>query len=66
MFREPLTREETIKAIKFKKPSAIPLVFHKWEGSGLLQKYGEKLKKTEAKYPDDVLVAFFASETNRR
>ena len=55
MVRENLTREEVIQAIERKGGAKIPLVFHKWWGSGLKAKYGEKLDEMARNYPDDIL-----------
>ena len=60
MVREPLTREEVVKAIERKGGSRIPLVFHKWWGQGLIERYGEdRLKKLADNYPDDIFAVFY-------
>ena len=59
MVREPLSREEVIKAIERKGGSKIPLVFHKWWGDGLAEKYGPELDKMASKYPDDIFAVFY-------
>lgn len=60
MVREPLTREEVIKAIERKGGSKIPLVFHKWWGEGLRERYGEeKLNELASHYPDDIFAIFY-------
>lgn len=61
MVREPLTREEVIKAIERKGGSKVPLVFHKWWGQGLREKYGTALTEMAAKYPDDILAVFYTN-----
>ncbi|MBQ6053168.1 MAG: methylcobamide--CoM methyltransferase [Clostridia bacterium] len=50
---KPLPREEVIKAIEFKTPSRIPMVFTKWWGEGLYEQYGDRLSQF-AEYPEDV------------
>ncbi len=59
MIREPLSKEEVIKAIERKGGSKIPLVLHKWWGQGLEEKYGEQLKIMASKYPDDIYFALY-------
>lgn len=60
MVREPLTREEVVSAIERKGGSKIPLVFHKWWGNGLSERYGEeRLKGLASNYPDDIFVVFY-------
>lgn len=55
---EPLSRDEVIKAIEFKSPKRIPMVFTKWWGEGLWEEHGERLNEF-AKYPEDVVVLGF-------
>ena len=59
MIREPLTREDVINAIERKGGSKIPLVMHKWWGSGLKDKYGSALDEMAKKYPDDIFTAWY-------
>lgn len=59
MYREPLSREEVIKAIERKGGSKIPLVLHKWWGVGLYEKYGNTLHELAVKYPDDIFIAWY-------
>ena len=59
MVREPLTREEVIKAIERKGGRRIPLVFHKWWGSGTEEKYGAALLEMSSNYPDDIFNRFY-------
>lgn len=60
MVREALSKEEVIKAIERKDGGKIPLVFHKWWGSGLCEKYGEdRLNKLASNYPDDIFAVFY-------
>lgn len=59
MTREPLSREEVIKAIERKGCSKVPLLMHKWWGDGLEKKYGERLKPLEEDYPDDIFTAWY-------
>lgn len=59
MVREPLSREEVIKAIERKGGKNIPLVFHKWWGIGLEEKYGSKLSEMASNYPDDIFAVFY-------
>jgi len=56
MVRKPLTRSEVVNCIERKGGNGIPLVFHKWWGEGLVEKYGGRLFKMAEKYPDDILV----------
>lgn len=59
MIRQPVTREEVIAAIERKGAGRIPLVFHKWWGNGLYEKYGAKLDKMASVYPDDIFTAWY-------
>ena len=59
MIREPLSREDVIKAIERKGGDKIPLVFHKWWGNGLQERYGAKLQQVESNFPDDIFVSFY-------
>lgn len=59
MVREPLSREEVINAIERKGGHKIPLVFHKWWGTGLENKYGDGLNEIASKYPDDIYAVFY-------
>jgi len=59
MVRQPLTKQEVIDAIERKGGSKIPLVFHKWWGTGLEDKYGSKLTEMASKYPDDIFSVFY-------
>ena len=57
MIREALTKKEVIQAIERKGGSKIPLVFHKWWGVGLRDKYGKALDELAKNYPDDIFTA---------
>jgi uroporphyrinogen decarboxylase len=59
MLRQPLTREEVLSVIERKGGHKIPVVFHKWWGDGLVDKYGDKLKEMASKYPDDIFEVFY-------
>ena len=59
MIREPLTKKEVINAIERKGCERVPLVFHKWWGEGLEDKYGDSLYKLGEKYPDDIFTAWY-------
>lgn len=61
MAREPLSREEVVKAIERKGGSSVPLLMHKWWGDGLLNKYGQKLNDMASNYPDDIFTAWYAN-----
>lgn len=52
--RQPLPREEVIKAIKFGKPSRVPMLLHMWHWAGV---HGDRQDEAEAiqrDYPMDV------------
>lgn len=59
MVREPLSREEVIKAIERKGGKNIPLFLHKFWGAGLMDKYGSKLEELASNYPDDIFDAWY-------
>lgn len=59
MIREPLSREEVIKAIERKNCCKVPLVMHKWWGQGLQAKYGDALKSLEERFPEDIYTAWY-------
>ena len=51
-----------IDAIERKSTGAkIPLLFHKWWGSGLLEKYGVPLDEMASAFPDDIFTAWCVS-----
>jgi len=58
--REPLTKQEVIDAIERKSSSSrVPLVFHKWWGNGLQEKYGKALGNMASAFPEDILTAWY-------
>lgn len=59
MVRETLTREEVINVIERKGGNKIPLVFHKWWGGGLEDKYGKKLNEMASNFPNDIFEIFY-------
>lgn len=61
LVREPLTREEVINAIERRGGAKIPLVFHKWWGQGLEDKYGDALPNMAARFPEDIFAVFHTS-----
>lgn len=61
MLREPLSRDEVISAIERTGCGKIPLVFHKWWGNGLREKYGNALDRIAEPYPDDIFAVFYRS-----
>jgi uroporphyrinogen decarboxylase len=66
MIREPLSKQEVIKAIERKNGSKVPLVFYKWWGNGLEAKYGPGLSKMASNYPDDIFAAFYQAPGEHR
>lgn len=60
MVREALPKQAVVKVIERKGAAeAVPLLFHKWWGNGLEEKYGKALYDMAAQYPDDILIAPF-------
>lgn len=59
MIREPLSKQEVINVIERKGSHKIPLLFHKWWGEGLEERYGESLNTMAENYPDDFFVAWY-------
>lgn len=59
MIREALTREQVINAIERKGCDRIPVVFHKWWGGDLVDKYGNALIDLVADYPDDIITVWY-------
>lgn len=59
MIRQPYTKQEIINVIERKGDAKIPLVFHKWWGEGLYERYGDQLKQLEQNYPDDIFTAWY-------
>ncbi|MBQ2676525.1 MAG: methylcobamide--CoM methyltransferase [Clostridia bacterium] len=57
--RKELTKQDVIAAIERKGGSKIPVVFHKWWGNGLEDKYGKELYDVANKYPDDIFAVFY-------
>jgi len=59
MVREPLTREEVIKAIERKGGGKVPSVMYKWWGVGLEEQYGNKLNEMASVFPDDIFCGWY-------
>ena len=59
MIRKPLTREQVISAIERKEYHQIPVVFHKWWGKGLADKYCNDLIDMANNYPDDIVTMWY-------
>lgn len=59
MLREPMGKEEVKRVIERRGGGRIPLVFHKWWGNGLRDKYGAALDKMAAAFPDDIFTAWY-------
>ncbi|MGI5851745.1 MAG: uroporphyrinogen decarboxylase family protein [Caldicoprobacterales bacterium] len=59
MIRGPLKRQEVIGAIERKGEGKIPLVWHKWWGDGLEEKYGSDLTEMAKDFPDDILSVIY-------
>lgn len=57
--RRNYSKKEVKEVIEGKNIQRVPLVFHKWWGIGLEQKYGDALNSMALKYPDDVLACFY-------
>ena len=64
LVRNLLPREDVIKAIERTGGKNIPLVFHKWWGVGLEDKYEPKLSEMASKYPDDIFAVFYTAPGN--
>jgi uroporphyrinogen decarboxylase len=59
MVRENLSRDEVIRAIERTGGARIPLVMHKWWGSGLKHKYGQALDEMASKFPEDIFTGWY-------
>ncbi len=57
--RGPLTRQQVVDAIERRGCPAVPAYMHKFWGVGLEEKYGERLKALEGRYPDDICAVFY-------
>lgn len=57
MIRKPLDKQQVINIIERKSDKKIPLVFHKFWGEGLYEKYGDDLLTIADNYPDDIFKA---------
>ena len=57
--RKPYTKQQVIDVIEGRDTRRVPLVFHKWWGMGLEEKYGERLKVMAEKFPEDLLTCFY-------
>ena len=64
LMREPLSRDDVIKAIERTGGKNMPLIFHKWWGVGLEDKYEPKLSEMASKYPDDIFAVFYTAPGN--
>ncbi len=57
MLRQPLTKQQVMDCIERRQGGCVPLVFHKWWGEGLEEKYGHQaLQEAAAEIPDDIVV----------
>jgi uroporphyrinogen decarboxylase len=54
---EPLPRDEVIKAVERRGPVRVPLCRAKWWGEGLVEQYGDRLRRFDD-VPDDVVQVF--------
>ncbi len=61
MVREPMTKAQVKAAIERRGSEKIPLVLHKWWGQGLQEKYGDRLEKMAAKFPEDILTTMYTA-----
>ena len=59
MIRGPLTRDEVIAAVERTGGKRIPVLFHKWWGEGLEERYGASLEAMATPYPDDIFTAWY-------
>ncbi|MCI5648003.1 MAG: uroporphyrinogen decarboxylase family protein [Fusicatenibacter sp.] len=57
--REAYSKQQVIDVIEGRDTSRVPLLFHKWWGEGLEEKYGEDLKRISCDIPEDVMVCFY-------
>lgn len=57
--RKALTKAQVTAAIEGKGQGQVPLVFHKWWGMGLEEKYKEELNEMAGTYPDDIFYSFY-------
>ncbi|HIQ99499.1 MAG TPA: methylcobamide--CoM methyltransferase [Candidatus Scybalocola faecavium] len=57
--RKNYTKQQVTDVIHGKDISRIPLVFHKWWGMGLEEKYGHALDDMAKKYPEDIMAFFY-------
>ena len=56
--REPLPREEVVKAIEHRRPQRVPMMIHHWNGA---QAFGEReglVRAIQAEYPQDFLMVY--------
>ncbi len=56
--REPLPREEVVKAIEHRRPQRVPMMIHHWNGP---QAFGEReplVREIQAEYPQDFLMVY--------
>lgn len=56
----PLSREEVVAAVEGGNPRRIPLVRAKWWGEGLVEQYGDELKRFD-RIPEDVVQLFIGN-----
>ncbi len=59
MIRKPLSRDEVISAVERTGCDKVPVLFHKWWGEGLEERYGQKLEEMAAPFPDDIFTAWY-------
>lgn len=57
--RVGLTLEQVKMAVNRTGCQGVPTMLVKWWGEGLYEKYGERLKKLEDKYPDDICLLWY-------
>lgn len=67
LVREPLTREETTQVIERRGAARnIPLILHKWWGTGLVEKYGDDLMAIADRYPEDIVFTAYTYPGNEK
>ncbi|MEN6665054.1 MAG: uroporphyrinogen decarboxylase family protein [Phycisphaerae bacterium] len=53
MIRQPLPRDEVVKAIEHRRPSRVPMMIHQWNWAGAFGERTAEVEAIQAEYPQD-------------
>ena len=59
MIRQPMGKDEVTAAIERRGCAHVPVVFHKWWGDGLEERYGAQIQQLNEEFPDDIVICTY-------